>query len=218
MSATEAGKKTSRKERRKQELSAKMDETLVKLEKAAVAAESGEGERHALRHTEGNFWKDRKDEKKRTLFFGGIPAQFKRDDIAALVDSVEDADGTLEKVDFIGSSVPEFKQRTAKPRNAFVRFSTVDAAMAVQQRLDGFTVEGSSLRVNFSADKQQRAVAIAKRDGGRGGGRGGGFGGDKHQYARAAGGNSRGRGGRGFGGGRGRGGSSRGRGFGRGQG
>uniref|UniRef100_A0A7S1M043 RRM domain-containing protein n=1 Tax=Neobodo designis TaxID=312471 RepID=A0A7S1M043_NEODS len=176
-----AGKKVTRKERRRAELSAKLDQTLEKLERVAASG-TNEQPRHAARHTDGNFWKARKDEKKRTLFVGGLPPQFRQDDVKALIDAIEDAVDSVEKVDFLGSSVPAFKQKGAKPRNAFVSFATIDAAMATQQRLDGFTVEGSTLRVNFSADKQQRAVAIAKRDGG-----------DKHNFARRG-------GGRGFGG------------------
>jgi RNA recognition motif-containing protein len=193
--STTAGKKVTRKERHRAEMSAKLETTLEKLEKEAAADATGEEPRHAPRHTEGNFWKDRKDEKKRTLFMGGIPAKFHQEDIKAIVDGVEDAEGSVEKVDFLDTKVPAFKQRVVKPRNAYVLFSTVDAAMAVQSRLDGFTVENTTLRVNFSADKSQRAVAIAKREGVMA---------PKQDYARRAGG-GRGFGGRGrgFGGGRG---------------
>jgi hypothetical protein len=157
----ESGKKTAtRKEKRKAELSARLDATLKKLE--VVAQRPTEDlSRHDPKHTTGTFWKERKEKKKRTLFFGGLHANATSSEIRELIESVEGAENGVESVDIVGQAK---MMRFAKSTNAFVLFTTREAAFAAQQALDGFAISAASkLRVNFSDDHSQRAVAIEKR-------------------------------------------------------
>ena len=158
-----AGKVSDRKARRKAELSEKLAKTLTRLEVAAKQADEGLEPRHDPKHTAGTFWKERKERKKRTLFIGGLPSNFKADDLNALLDSVSPGQAAAE-IDFVGGSLPD-RKASQRPRNAFVLFHTSDEAHAAQTALNGFMIHGSRLRVNFSDDKAQRETAINKRSG-----------------------------------------------------
>ena len=137
-------------------------------------------DRHDPRHTTGTFWRDRKDAKRRTLFMGNLPLGYGQPQIRELASSAlsaatgdtENSD-PVEDIDIIGK-----KKATGGPPprcvNAYVTFKTLEAAQHVCKQLDQHQLRtdvapgrpGSSLhtlRVNFSADKTQRSVAIAKR-------------------------------------------------------
>jgi RNA recognition motif-containing protein len=163
---SEAGKKITRKDRKKAEASARLDATLHKLEAVAERAKELEarGEtdvRHDLKHVTGTFWKERKEKKKRTLFVGALPSDTTTESLRSLIEGIEACEATVETIDFVGGSAPV--QRLKRPRNAFVCFTTLYAASAAQQALDGLQLGTTRLRVNFSADSNQRTKAIEKR-------------------------------------------------------
>jgi hypothetical protein len=126
--------------------------------------------RHDPKFSSGNFWRERKEKKKRTLFVGNLPARsfYKTSNVIELVRSIVEASeesakldcATLvEHVEFLG------QKKGAMVHHAYVTFASLPAATLAQQLLDGLPVERQTLRANFSADKQMRSIAISKRNG-----------------------------------------------------
>merc|ERR1711916_410991 len=142
------------------ELSQRLEDMLAKL--AAVKSREENPDRHKIKHVNGSFWRERKEQKKRTLFMGGFPADYTAADVTELIHSVEGAAGAVQSVDFIGEKQVGQRKLQNRPRNAFVLLTSIDAAHAALS-LYGMKLGLTALRVNFSDDRSQRAAAIAKR-------------------------------------------------------
>lgn len=179
----------TRKERHKLKQSARLQRQLDQISRQSATANSVD--RHPLRNVGGSFWKKRKEQKARTLFFGNLPSTYSTGNVNKLVaetleylntsepkklegiEGIVNEEGRLqnvvEHVDFV-----KFQRRRAPSRSAYVLFISLPIATIIQQALDGyqiFTPEGNgrtskktSLRVNFSDDKAQRAEAIQRRE------------------------------------------------------
>ena len=128
--------------------------------------------RHDPKFVNGTFWRERKEKKKRTLFVGNLPARsyHKASSVIELIRSVFesseeggklDCSSLVEHVDFLGQKLGSIVH------HAYVAFTSLEAAQIAKRLLDGLPVESQKLRVNFSADKQMRTIAIKKRSGGR---------------------------------------------------
>ncbi|KEG11058.1 putative RNA-binding protein [Trypanosoma grayi] len=128
--------------------------------------------RHDPKFKNGTFWRTRKEQRARTLFLGNMPARFTLQNVMDFVSSVVDADPVLgdetgddaaeavvESVDFLPT-----KPR-AKHRHMFLTLRSKEAAAHVTNLLDAYRLEGTVLRCNFAADKQQRSEAIQRRSG-----------------------------------------------------
>lgn len=162
--APSAGK--SRKEARKEQLSQRFAEKLQKLEVAAAriaTLPADQPDRHAPKHTEGSFWKQRKEKKKRTVFLGSLPSSFDKRRIEELI-TQQVPEAVVEAVDLIGAQNAA-QRRFAKAVAAYVCLGTLEQAWSVKEKLNGFAMpqHHTTLRCNFSNDKEERQKAIAKR-------------------------------------------------------
>lgn len=123
--------------------------------------------RHNPKHFAGAFWKKRKDEKRRTLFIGNLPGSMTQEDVIDLIASSLASSGevkegvqnekVVERVDFLALG-------QKKARNAYAVCASVEVAERVMPILNNYEIDrGQWLRCNFSADKEQRSIAISKR-------------------------------------------------------
>lgn len=181
------------------------DDTGASATSGAVAAPN---QRHDPKFANGTFWRDRKDKKRRTLFVGNLPATSTSANIITLIDAVvfdsQPSEGEATSSSLVESVDILPKKFGSRVVHAYVTFRTVEASEKAQRHLDGMEMGDNFLRVNNAADKQQRTVAIAKRNGsvqqrGRGFGGGRGFSGRGRGGFSATRGFASGRGGRGFG-------------------
>lgn len=183
---------TSRKDRKRQEAAKRLERQMTRLHsetaRATLAASSvapdasnhpvGEnseeipttGTTPALRHDpkyiNGTFWKERKDRKRRTLFVGNLPVTSTKGTIAELVDAVLGANTEEKSSDTAIDGIEILPVKYgARVVHAYVTFKTLELSNTAQSLLSDLPVGPNKLRVNNAADKQQRAVAIAKRTG-----------------------------------------------------
>jgi RNA recognition motif-containing protein len=148
-----ADESASRKALRKKILSQRLEKKLMQL------SSNTDPVRHDVKHTSSSFWRLRKEKKKRTLFLGNMPKEFRLKDVTTFLQ--QRCGFAPEEVDVLGGNGAS--QRLALKTNAFVTFDTIDHARTAQQILDKLDFHGTRLRCNFSDDKTERAKAIQKR-------------------------------------------------------
>ncbi|EPY43191.1 RNA binding protein [Angomonas deanei] len=152
----------------------RLEKQISRLNVVAAAAAPAEAEgtgapklRHDPRSTGGTFWRTRKEKKARTVFLGGIPAHFTKEQITDFILTILDSNeaaapyleekgssSAVEEIDVIGH------RPQGKIQNLYVTMASVGLAGCCIAGLDGYRLAGKNLRCNFSSDKSQRALAI----------------------------------------------------------